>query len=247
MARRLWKKKMPQREVKQFKERQKLESSVFDLRTMQLLSGFIKKKIISSMDYPVATGKEADVFRATTEKGYAAVKIYRIQTSSFLKMQDYMIGDPRFSDIKKNKWEIVFAWTKKEFRNLALFKEAGISVPEPITFKKNVLVMEFLGEEGIPDSTLRQTGTETPEATLDTIIDFMKKLYKHEVVHADLSEYNVLMHMGEPYIIDVGQSVLITHPKAGEFLERDVRTILKYFEKYGVKRDEKEILKSITG
>ncbi|MFH1470998.1 MAG: serine protein kinase RIO, partial [Candidatus Micrarchaeota archaeon] len=202
-----------------------------------------KKKVVKSIDYPVATGKEADVFRASTETGYLAVKIYRIETSNFLKMQDYMIGDPRFSNMKKNKRDIVFAWTKKEFRNLCLFEGLGVRVPKPVAFKKNVLVMEFIGEEGVPDSTLKQMGTETPEKTLETVLGFVKVLYKHNLVHADLSEYNILMHAGEPYIIDVGQAVLLNHPKAEEFLERDMRTLLKYFGRYGVKRDEGEVLK----
>jgi len=245
MARRLWKKKLPAREDKQYKEAQKLESSVFDVRTLQLLSNYIKKKIVKSIDYPVATGKEADVFRASTETGYLAVKIYRIETSNFQKMQDYMIGDSRFSDIKKNKRDIVFAWTKKEFRNLSLFESIGVRVPKPVAFKKNVLIMEFVGEEGVPDSTLKEMGAETPEKTLETVLGFVKALYKHNLVHADLSEYNILMHDGEPCIIDVGQAVLLNHPKSEDFLERDIRTLLKYFGKYGVERDEGEVLKWI--
>ncbi len=243
MARRLWKRKLPAREEKQYKEKRKLESAVFDVKTLQLLSNFIKKKIVKSIDYPMATGKEADVFRASTETGYLAVKIYRIETSNFLKMQDYMLGDPRFSNMKKNKWDVVFAWTKKEFRNLSLFEEFGINAPRPIAFKKNVLIMDFIGEEGVPDSTLKQMGTETPEKTLESLLGFVKKLYKNSLVHADLSEYNILMHMGEPYIIDVGQAVLLNHPKAEEFLERDVRTLLKYFKNHGVTKDEGEVLK----
>jgi RIO kinase 1 len=245
MAQRLWKKKLPPKEVKQFKEKQKIESSVFDVRTLHILSDFIKKKVVDSVDYPMATGKEADVFRATTETGHVAIKIYRIETSNFQNMQDYMTGDPRFFHVKKNKWDIVFNWTKKEFSNLKLFEKAGVRAPRPIAFKKNVLLMEFIGEEGVPDSTLKQMGADTPERTLDTILGYVKKLYKNEIVHADLSEYNVLMHMGEPVIIDVGQAVLLNHPKAEEFLERDVATMLKYFRKYGIKKDEKEVLKEI--
>jgi RIO kinase 1 len=247
MASRLSKKKRPKKEIKQFKEKQKIESAVFDVRTMIILSDYIKKRVISSVDYPVATGKEADVFRATTETGFIAVKIYRIETGNFQKMQDYMMGDPRFSNLRNSKREIIFAWTKKEFRNLAIFEEAGVRVPKPVGFRKNVLLMEFIGEEGVPDSTLKQMGTETPQETFDELIVSMGKLYRQGIVHADLSEYNILMHEGHPVIIDVGQGVLLNHPMSDEFLERDILNVCSYFSKYGVKSDEKELLKKIKG
>ncbi|MFH1447897.1 MAG: serine protein kinase RIO [Candidatus Micrarchaeota archaeon] len=246
MARRLSKRKMPDREKKQMKVRQKLESAVFDINTMKQLSNFISKGVIDSLDYPIATGKEADVFRATAGNGYAAVKIYRIETSNFLKMQDYMKGDQRFSHIKRNKMDIVFAWTKKEFRNLVLFNQAGVESPTPIAFKRNIMIMEFIGEGGLPDSTLKEIGTETPDETFECIISYMRSIHARGLVHADLSEYNILMHRGMPCIIDVGQAVLLNHPKAEEFLGRDIKNISKYFRRYGVKADEKELLKEIT-
>ena len=90
MVRRESKRKMPEREQKQSKERYLIESEVFDRPTMMMLSDYIKKGVLKSVDYPIAKGKEANVFRASTPDGYAAVKIYRIETSNFLRMADYM-------------------------------------------------------------------------------------------------------------------------------------------------------------
>ena len=237
MARRESKRKMPAREQKQLKERHLIESEVFDKPTLHILSDFIKKGVLSSVDYPIAKGKEANVFRASTADGYAAVKIYRIETSNFVHMQDYIVGDPRFVGGKRDKRSIVHAWVSKEFRNLRICKEAGVNAPRPVEFKNNVLVMGFVGEGGLPDSTLHDVGTEEPEGVCDELLGMIGRLWKAGFVHADVSEYNVLMHGEEPYLIDVGQGVVRNHPKAGEFLRRDVGNVLHYFAKYGVRRE----------
>ncbi|VVC04345.1 RIO-type serine/threonine-protein kinase Rio1 [Candidatus Burarchaeum australiense] len=239
MTRRESKRKQPEREQKQMKEKYLIESEVFDKPTMLLLSEFIKNGVLRSVDYPIEKGKEANVFRATTPDGYAAVKIYRVETGNFQRMQDYINGDPRFTHISNDKRGIVHAWVSKEFRNLRLCQEAGVNVPRPIAFKNNVLVMQFLGEQGIPDSTLQAVGSEEPERHCDQLLEMVGKLWKAGFVHADVSEFNVLMHgqPAEPYLIDVGQGVLRRHQKAEEFLRRDVTNVLHYFAKYGVKRE----------
>jgi RIO kinase 1 len=76
----------------------------------------------------------------------------------------------------------------------------------------------------------------------------MKKLYAAELVHGDISEYNILIKEGVPYIIDFGQAVVINHPNAGKFLERDVYNITSYFsKKYGIKKDAEKALARIMG
>jgi RIO kinase 1 len=143
---------------------------------------------------------------------------------------------------------VVYAWAKKEFRNLKICKQARVPVPTPFAFDKNVLLMEFLGEKGMPDSTLKQLGSDNPERDCKILLNYIRRLYKHGFVHSDASEFNVMTH-GYPkykfYFIDLGQGVLIGHPKAKEFLKRDVRNILRYFKGYGVKRDLNETLKWI--
>lgn len=242
MALRLSTRKRPSREVKQIKERRIIEEGVFDRPTLLSLNRMIGRKIIKSLDYPVATGKEANVFRATTENGFLAVKIYRIETSMFRHMGKYIEGDRRFKHLKGGKRNIVFAWAQKEFKNLAICEEAGVHAPKPVLCERNILVMEFLGEEGVPYSTLDDVGSEHPKEDLESILADMKKLYKAGLVHADISEFNI-MEGNVPYLIDVGQGVLLDHQMASEFLARDVRNILNYFKrKYGIVKSEEEVL-----
>lgn len=242
--------KRPKREVKQYKNTRKIEDRVFDEATLKELSKYLGKKIIDTVDNPIAMGKEANVFRATqfTPEGevYYAIKIYRIETSSFDRMEDYINGDPRFARVRLgSKFQIVSAWTSKEYANLMICKRAGIHSPNPVTYSRNILIMELLGEDGIPFPKLAETGPINGEQDLDQIIDDIKKLYDEKLVHADLSEYNILMTHDGPYFIDVGQAVILKHPKAEEFLRRDVINVLSYFNKQGIKKDVEEVLRYI--
>jgi len=103
--------------------------------------------------------------------------------------------------------------------------------------------MEFLGEGGLPYATMNMIGPRS-EKDLDSILKDMRKMYKAGLVHADLSEYNIMMGK-VPYIIDFGQGVVLEHPNSEKFLERDVLNILHYFAKYGIKRDLEKTLKWI--
>ena len=69
---------------------------------------------------------------------------------------------------------------------------------------------------------------------------------KAKLVHGDMSAFNILVHNNQPYLIDLGQGTLLEHPNAHEFLKRDIHNIVKYFNKYGIKTEEKEIYKNIT-
>jgi len=247
MARKLSTRKRPEREEKQLKERKKIESDVFDRYSMLILGGFLNRKVIKSVDYPIASGKEAVVFRAKAGEKlegeeYLAVKVYKIETSDFARMQAYIRGDPRFLGVKGARREIVYAWTRKEFRNLQICEDAGVPAPIPYFFKDNVLLMQFLGEEGIPDSLLADMGSDSPERDCDTLLGYVGKLYRKGFVHADISEFNILMHGDVPHLIDVGQGVLLDHPKAEEFMRRDIGNILRYFRKYGIERDAEEAI-----
>ena len=139
---------------------------------------------------------------------------------------------------------------KKEFRNLTRASNAGVRVPEPVKYRDNVLVMEFIGKNGIAFPLLKQAinRVENIEQFWQTTIEFMKRLYSDaRLVHADLSEYNILVdEQCNPVFIDMGQSVLLEHPRAQEFLRRDVSNMVKFFNEYGLTASENALLREIT-
>ncbi len=237
--------KKPLKEDYQLKERFKTESEVFDKGALLDLSKLIKKGILQTVDYPVSTGKEANVFRATTPEGaFMAVKIYKNETAPFFRKMDYLEGDPRFEKIKRNDRDIVRAFARKEFKNLEICEAAGVHSPKPYYLINRVVVMQFLGEGDLPYPTMNMVGPLHGESDLDSIIEDLRKMRKAGLVHADLSEYNIMMGP-VPYLIDFGQGVVTRHPRAERFLERDVSIMLRYFERYGVKRELEETLTRI--
>jgi RIO kinase 1 len=241
MARRVSRRKKPERDDYLLKERNKIESEVFDRAALLALAKLMQKGAISRVEYPISTGKEANVFLATTSTGESvAVKIYKIETTHFLRRKEYLEGDPRFKKFRGRERDFVFAFAQKEFKNLQVCEKAGVHAPRPFSLEKNVLVMEFLGREGRAYPVLSTVGPA--EGDLESILEDMKKIYKAGLVHADLSEYNIMVWEGAPYIIDWGQAVALGHKRSEEYLERDIYNILKYFAIFGLKRDPKVIL-----
>lgn len=225
----------------------KVREDVFDEVTLLALYKLVHKKWFSVLGGSISTGKEANVFYAERDGVGVAIKIYRIQTANFTTMSSYIMGDRRFSHVKKAKKELIFAWTRKEFSNLVRARDAGIAVPEPLVWDRNILIMSFLGEGEIPYPQLRNVDLEDPAETYAQIISTINTLYKKaELVHADLSEFNIL-YSDQPYLIDMGQSVTRDHPRALPFLMRDIRNINRFFKNRCDVRNDVEIFNEVTG
>jgi len=226
----------------------KVSENVFDEVTLLALYKLVHKKWLSAIGGSVSTGKEANVFLGDRGEETVAIKIYRIQSANFTTMSSYIVGDRRFTNVKKAKKELIFAWTKKEFANLARAKEAGLPVPEPLVFDRNILIMTFLGENERPYPQLRNADPDDPAAVYSSIIGMIDTLYKKaELVHGDLSEFNILYH-DQPYLIDMGQSVTRDHPRALQFLMRDIRNVNRFFKKKGCEvESEYAIFGRVTG
>ena len=219
-----------------------VHDAVFDKRTLMDLYSLASKGVIDALGGSICTGKEANIFKAIVGEKELALKIYRVSTSNFNAMQDYLHGDPRFGSVKGTKKAIVSAWTKKEFRNLTRAEEVGVRVPHPIAMKENILVMELVGEKDQAAPQLKDVELERDEAerVFEKLAEYISVLYyRAGLVHADLSEFNVLYDRGEPVIIDMGQSVTLDHPMARKFLERDIANVARYFKKkYGIGSEE---------
>jgi len=176
---------------RRFREDFKTMHNVFDEFTNRTIFKLISEGYISGLESPISIGKEANIFSAKRKDGSRViVKIYRLEACDFNRMYDYIKEDPRYGGIKGKKRKVIFAWVQREYRNLLIAREANVSVPTPLTFKNNVLVLEFIGKA---DKVAPKLGVEPPKNQkefFNKVIDNMKKLYKAGLVHADLFPSN---------------------------------------------------------
>jgi len=225
-----------QKRIKDSDDR-KVSSEIFDKATLQVLYKLANQGHLDVLNGAISTGKEANVLKGIKDDGsIVAVKIYRIATSDFKKMQYYIAGDPRFNVRSSNKRQLINNWVNKEFRNLTRLKDAGVYVPEAITSLSNVLIIEFIGDEdGNPAPTVKNLPPQDPNDFYEKLVDQMDKfINKANLIHGDLSTYNILNYDEAPVIIDVSQSVVRDHIIANELLERDIKNISFEFSKMGV-------------
>ncbi|KAK4032642.1 RIO1 family-domain-containing protein [Parachaetomium inaequale] len=242
--------------VKQSQERDKDKADrataelVLDQRTRMILLQMINRGVVSEIHGAISTGKEANVYGAVlypdsdAEPIQRAIKIYKTAILVFKDRERYITGEHRFKAgaDKGNNRKMVKLWAEKEFRNLRRLHAAGIACPEPLMLKLHVLVMEFLGDKrGYAYPRLRDArfaGDDVDEQWRNLYIQLlgvMRRLYQVcSLVHADLSEYNILYNDGRLYIIDVSQSVEHDHPRALEFLRMDIKNVGDFFRRQGV-------------
>jgi RIO kinase 1 len=209
---------------------------VFDMPTMMVITKMVNDGVLKSVRSHFASGKESKLYIAETPEGrHVAVKIYLTVSSEFKKRMQYIAGDPRFSDIKKDTRSFIAAWAKKEFKNLKTAHDAGVRVPAPIAVEKNVLVMEYIGdEEG--NVAIPLGDGEVTQADYDEVVRQITMLYKKaNLVHADLSEYNIFKSpSGEVMLFDFGSAVDVRHPNSKQFLVRDIQNVNRFFAKRGI-------------
>src|SRR5512136_3009232 len=133
----------------------KTYDEVFDHACLHVLQRLIGDGVFQTLDYPVSTGKEANVFHATGDGKGKAVKIYRISNATFKNIATYIEGDPRFKRVKRATKPTIFAWAQKEYQNLVRMQDSGVRVPSPGRVEANVLVMEYIGDEATPAPLLK--------------------------------------------------------------------------------------------
>ncbi|KAI9837731.1 MAG: hypothetical protein M1819_006665 [Sarea resinae] len=236
---------------------------VLDPRTRMILLQMINRNIVSEVNGCLSTGKEANVYHAvsipqssdaTSDSAIPptvlqrAIKVYKTSILVFKDRDKYVSGEYRFRSgyNKSSNRAMVKVWAEKEMRNLKRLHAAGIPCPEPIYLRLHVLVMSFLGDrKGWPAPRLRDVTSfpapldANPEAEWRNLylqlLGYMRVMYQTcRLVHADLSEYNILYHARKLYIIDVSQSVEHDHPRSLEFLRMDIKNVSDFFQRKGV-------------
>lgn len=221
------------------KRSEELESleEVFDKSTLMIVYKMLNRGYLKSIHGVVRSGKESRIYWGLGKRNKPiAVKIFLTTSAEFKKgRMMYIQGDERFKRTRTDTRTLVNLWALKEFKNLQQAQRARIRVPYPIKVLGNVLLMEFIGRNGEPAPLLRETPLNHPARVYDKIAEAIRRLYqKGELVHGDLSEYNIMMVKSDPVLFDFAQAVPPAHPMARMFLERDLNHLNEYFSRLGV-------------
>lgn len=228
-------------------EGRKAFENVLDDSTMDALLELKDREVIKKMYGTIESGKESLVFLADTyDDKRVLVKIYMTQAGSFRDMKKYLRGDKRFRNFKDDRRSVINEWCKKEFKNLNKASKI-LKCPEPIAFQENILVMEFIGRDFSPFPKLKDVEIENPKTAFNVVLKDITKLWKDEqLVHGDLSEYNILVTDEADLVwIDFSQGLHKTHPEAETLLERDIENVANFFRRQGAEIDTKEALETV--
>ena len=234
-----------------------LLDSLNEIAGQQLISDVLRK---------VKAGKEASVYLcrsgASVEKQLLAAKVYRPRTLRNLKNDAiYRTGRTDLDEdgtalfreadvnaiLKRTKYGEELrhtSWIAYEFKTLEKLYEAGADVPKPYAMLKNSIMMEYIGEEGVPAPALNTVSLDREEAhhLLERVILNLNLLLQNERIHGDLSAYNILYWDGDITLIDFPQ---VVHPEANPsawmIFQRDVMRVCQYFSSQGVKVDARKL------
>lgn len=259
----------PSKPIKTLKDKSDFQtfSRVLDVKTKNILE---KLKFNLKIKDCLQSGKEANIYDAVLLRNLQTkyteiqreffdiskvknfvIKIYRTSTMEFKNRQFYLTE--KYEKITNSRL-LTKIWAEKELRNLMKIKKSGINCPAVLFLKRNVLVIQKIENNGQLAPRLKDL---TEKYLIDNNLSFSdiyaqclnlinNLFFKCKLIHADLSEYNILLSDKELYVIDVGQSVDIYHPNALQLFLNDVKNINNFFIKKKVKiMTEKEILENL--
>lgn len=228
------------------REKFKVYNGVFDDFTLDTIENLKRRRYIDVLRGAIKTGKEGDVYLAEKDNEKRAVKMFRMTSANFKKISQYINRDFRFKNVKGSLRKVILVWAEKEFRNLLVAHRANVNVPFPFKQMNNVIIMEY-----IDGGMLKDIPLENPKDFFEKLVEQMY-LFKNEarMIHGDLSEFNIMVQNQEPYIIDVGQSMIMrTEEDFKSFYdlyERDVRNVVRYFNKvYSLNLEMEDIFRRL--
>jgi RIO kinase 1 len=147
-------------------------------------------------------------------------------------------------------------WAAAEFAALAQLWQVGeatglVRVPYPVQLAGTELMLEFIGdwEAGEAAPRLAQLRPDPDQLTdlWAQLVDALSVMARSQIMHGDLSPYNLLVHDGRLVLIDLPQIVdVVTNPQGGEFLARDVRNVARWFAARGLDVDADDLIEQLS-
>lgn len=226
-----------------------LRGQLAGLEQQMLLQVF--SKFITDVDGMVNDGKEATVYRCRGHQGeFFAAKVYRDRRfRAFGNESAYMnmdaVTDRRMAKAIKKRSKVgrrtsQRLWVQREWEALNVLYDSNASVPRPYDHAPDAILMELVGDQGAAAPMLAQTRMTMPEAerAWRAVLKDVEILLACEVVHGDLSAYNILYHNDRPRMIDLPQVVDLDAP--GDhfpLFHRDIENVAGHFQRQGLNID----------
>jgi RIO kinase 1 len=230
------------------REQRKLLDEFFDHATLLAVSRLVTQGQFDAIDFPISTGKEGGVFRASKGADFRAVKVYRIGNSTFRHLPPYALEQLRRQTNVRNYGGLIVAWTRREHTMLGRLADAGVRAPTPYAHLRNVLVMEFIRDGDGPAPRLRDAVVDDPAAVYEDLVTQIGRMVRAaHLVHGDLSPYNTLYSDGKVVLIDVAQAIPSDHPQAAKLLERDLGNYAKFLGRLGLEVSPSDFLHAVGG
>jgi len=216
------------------------------------LDRFIDRGLITVVDAPLTSGKEAAVYRCRTPRGcehpFLAAKVYHEHAASgFRRNVTYFEGRERNLKARSvrairsgsafGREALASVWVSAEYEVLSRLSDAGADTPRPVALESRAILMEYFGDGRRPAPQLHSEALRAEDAgrIWRQILENIEIFLGEDLVHGDLSPYNILLWDGRPRIIDVPQAVdaRFNH-SAFELLCRDIENVASFFAKVGV-------------
>ncbi len=228
------------------------------------LRSFYERDLIGDVLAKVKGGKEATVYRCQaheiTEKSLLAAKVYRprkfrnLRNDKMYRAGRAILGtdgrpvDPDDHRLmravnKKSDFGVQVkhtSWLMYEYTTLKNLYNAGASVPQPVAAGENAILMGYVGDEWMAAPALNKISLAADEAEslFKKVLRNIELMLQHNLIHGDLSAYNILYWDRDITLIDFPQVTHVHANRKAHFIfRRDVQRVCDYFGSQGVQCD----------
>lgn len=222
------------------------------------LDEFVNQGLITGIYAKLTSGKEATVYccraHPSMKRKFLAAKVYREHAARSIRRGLYFEGRER--TIKGRELRAITKgskfghqvmagmWMYAEYEYLKQLFEIGADVPKPYAMCDRVILMDYIGNGAGPAPHLNgvDLDEETAHRYYRHVVDNIEIMLSENLVHGDLSPYNILVWKDKPWIIDMPQAVDVRFNRnAFELLRRDLANICGFFEQHGINRSPIEL------
>jgi RIO kinase 1 len=224
------------------------------------LGGFYERGWIADILRMVKGGKEASVYQCASGQAVPApslaAKVFRPRQFRNLKKDHLYRLDREVLDengnrivdlgmLKAQRKRSVYgeqirhqSWLAHEFQALKTLHAAGADVPQPYEMGENAILMGFIGDDLSAAPTLNTVRLPQRQVKplFERVLHNVELMLANEMVHADLSAYNILYWNGEITLIDFPQVISpLRHHSAFQIFSRDITRLCEYFNSQGLR------------